>query len=299
LVLVVIVILGLSATTVDAGQVGVVKAFGAVKDKYLEEGLHWVTPFVDSVVQVDTRISEVQHTSYASSKDLQTVTTEVSVQYFLEAPLVPKIYQKVGTRTAVEKAVIGPAMKESVKAVTAKYTAEQLITMREAVKAQIKAQVLEYMETTLNSKDISGAVSVANVAITDFKFSAEFNRAIEMKVRAEQEALQAKNEKIKRVTQAEAAAAEQKIAADALAYQIIKESEARAAAIKKEATSLKNNPELIQLRLAEKWDGVLPTFNGGGDNLMLDVSGIMGNGRSRQAGGRRTRAEIGHERRND
>ena len=70
-------------------------------------------------------------------------------------------------------------------------------------------------------------------AITDFDFSAEFNRAIEEKVRAEQEALKAKNEKLRRVTQAEAAAAERTLAADAAAYEIEVESKARAAAIER------------------------------------------------------------------
>jgi len=114
------------------------------------------------------------------------------------------------------------------------------------------------------------------VAITDFDFSAEFNKAIEQKVRAEQEALKASNDKIRRVTQAEASAAERNLAADALAYEINQESKARADAIRREASALKNNPELIQLRLAEKWDGVLPRVSGEGAVPLINMGGLTG-----------------------
>ena len=105
-------------------------------------------------------------------------------------------------------------------------------------------------------------------------FSEEFNRAIEDKVRAEQEALKAKNEKLRRVTQAEAAAAEKTLAADAKAYEIKVESQARANAIQLEAKALKDNPQLIDLRIAEKWDGKLPKFSGGEAIPLLNIDNL-------------------------
>ena len=132
------------------------------------------------------------------------------------------------------------------------------------------------MDTTLEQKEVVGALSLANVAITDFEFSAEFNRAIEEKVRAEQEALKAKNEKLRRVTQAEAAAAERTLAADAEAYQIEVASKARADAIRREAEALKDNPALIQLRIAEKWNGNLPQVSGGNAVPLLNIEAIKG-----------------------
>ena len=98
-------------------------------------------------------------------------------------------------------------------------------------------------------KDLAGLLTIANVAITDFDFSAEFNRAIEEKVRAEQEALKAKNEKLRRVTQAEAAAAERTLAADAAAYEIEVESKARAAAIERERKRSKATPNSFSSEL--------------------------------------------------
>jgi len=285
-----IITISSSATTVDSGYVGIVKRFGAVDlDNPLKEGLNWVAPFVISVHQMDTRMRAAKHRSMASSKDLQTVTTEVSVQFYLNGDLAPKMYQQIGTLANVESSVISPAIQESVKSVTANYAAEELITKRDSVKTQIKSRIIEFISVTLTKKGIDGAVKVANVAITDFEFSREFNRAIELKVRAEQEALQAKNEKVKRVTQAEAANAERKLEADSAAYQIKTSSEARARAIELEAASLKSNPELIQLRLAEKWDGRLPQVSGSAGNMLLDVNGIMNRNRG---GGRNKRDQL-------
>ena len=139
---------------------------------------------------------------------------------------------------------------------------------------ELDIAIQDFIDTTLNEKGIKRGIHVANVAITDFNFSEEFNRAIELKVKAEQEALQAKNEKIRRVTQAEAAAAEKQLAADASAYAITVASKARAEAIRREAKSLKSNPELIQLRIAEKWDGKLPKFNGASAVPFLNVDSL-------------------------
>ena len=228
--------------------------------------------FIDSVAEIDVRLRKAENQASAASKDLQVVSTEVAVQYSLIGEVMPKIYQNIGPRAdIVEANVVDPGIKESVKAITAQYTAEELVTRRAEVKVQIQQGIEAFVNTTLAQKGVVGAIELANVAITDFEFSAEFNRAIEEKVRAEQEALKAENEKLRRVTQAEAAAAERTLAADAEAYQIEVESQARAEAIRREAEALKDNPDLIQLRIAEKWDGRLPQFSGGGAIPLLNM----------------------------
>ena len=144
------------------------------------------------------------------------------------------------------------------------------------MKVEIQEAINNFISITLDEKGISpNALRIANIAITDFDFSDEFNKAIELKVKAEQEALQAKNEKIRRVTQAEAAAEEKKLAASAQAFEIEVASKARAAAIEREAKALKNNPQIIQLRLAEKWDGTLPKFSGSGTVPLLNVDSLL------------------------
>ncbi len=259
---------------INAGHVGVVKTLGAVQPEPLQEGFHLKKPFIDQVEEVDIRLRKAESQASAASKDLQVVSTRVAVQYSMSGPVMPLTYQKIGRREVVESTLVSPAILESVKAVTAQYTAEQLITKRAEVKIQIQSAIQAFIDATLAQKEVIGALSLANVAITDFDFSAEFNRAIEDKVRAEQEALKAKNEKLRRVTQAEAAAAERTLAADAEAYQIEVASKARADAIRLEAEALKDNPALIQLRIAEQWDGRLPQVSGGDAIPLLNLDGL-------------------------
>jgi regulator of protease activity HflC (stomatin/prohibitin superfamily) len=274
IVLVALYLFTSSFVVVEAGHVGVVRTLGAVQPEPMQEGFHLKKPFIDQVEEIDIRLRKAENQASAASKDLQVVSTKVAVQYSMMGPVMPMTYQKIGRRQIVQTTLIDPAILESVKSVTALYTAEQLITKRAEVKVKIQLAIEEFIDATLAEKEVPGAVRLANVAITDFDFSAEFNRAIEDKVRAEQEALQAKNEKLRRVTQAEAAAAERTLAADAEAYQIEVASKARAEAIRREAEALKDNPALIQLRIAEKWDGKLPQFSGGGAIPLLNIEGI-------------------------
>ena len=262
---------------VESGHVGVLRTLGAVHTGELKEGLHIVKPFsIDRVEQIDCRLHSAHSKANAASKDLQNVATEVTVQFALNGDVAPATYQAIGNKDDVSVKLVEPAIHESVKSVTARFTAEQLVTQRSQVKLQIHEQIREFINVTLEKKGTQGAVSIANVAITDFDFSDEFNRAIELKVKAEQEALQAKNEKLRRVTQAEASASERTLEADAVAYQIEMESKARAAAIEREAQALGKNPNLIQLRAVEKWNGQMPRFTGAGSVMpMMDLATMM------------------------
>ena len=272
LLIVVILLLVAAAgvfVTVDAGTVGVVKRFGAVKDVALPEGLHFKMPFAEEVVPMTTRLTASEAKATAASRDLQIVTTDVTTTYAINGDLAPLTFQRVGTPEKIAVTIVNPAVQESVKAVTAKFTAEQLVTQREVVKQQIQQAIESFINTTLGEKDVEGALNIANVAITDFKFSEEFNKAIESKVQAEQAALQAKNEKLRRVTQAEAANEEVKLAAAAQAFTIEAESVARAEAITREAEALNGRPEVLRLRTIERWDGVLPRITSGDGVLQM------------------------------
>jgi regulator of protease activity HflC (stomatin/prohibitin superfamily) len=261
---------------VEAGNVGVVTTLGAVQPNALPEGFHFKKPFIDQVEQIDVRLTASHAQATAASKDLQSVSTQVTMQYSLNGALAPLIYQRVGTLKKVSASLVEPAIQECVKGVTAKFTAEELVTKRELVKQQIQEALSHFLDSTLKEKGLSNAVVIANLAITDFNFSPEFNRAIEAKVKAEQMALQAKNEKIMRVTQAEASAEERKLSASAEAYSTEIQSKARADAIQREALALKQSPEIIQLRSIEKWDGVLPRISGGGVVPFLNVGDVPG-----------------------
>jgi prohibitin 2 len=247
---------------VEAGHVGVRRTLGAVQPEPLKEGFHLKKPFLDQVEQVDIRLTASHAQASAASRDLQTVSTQVTTQYSMNGEMAPLTYQRIGNLGKVSATLVEPAIQECVKSVTAKFTAEELVTKRELVKQQIQQSLIAYLNNTLKEKGVDNAISIANLAITDFNFSPEFNRAIEAKVQAEQQALQAKNEKLKRVTQAEAAAAERQLGAEAEAYSTEVQSKARAEAIRREAEALRQSPELIQLRTVERWDGVLPRVSG-------------------------------------
>jgi len=185
IIIILVIVLGTSAfVIVDSGHVGVIRTLGAVQPKPLPEGFHLKKPFMDKIEQIDIRLTKAKSKSVAASKDLQTVETQVTVQYSISGPVAPQTYQRIGTREVVADTVIEPAIQESVKAVTAKYTAEQLVTKRAEVKQQIQIAIESFITVTLQEKDVSTALKIANVAITDFEFSEEFNKAIELKVRA-------------------------------------------------------------------------------------------------------------------
>ena len=202
----IVLLLFFSIRLVPVGHLGVLKHWGQVKhEKILPEGLHFITPVRTTTAYINIKLLKYNQKATASSKDLQNVTTVISIQFSLNE--VSELYQKIGTEEMVTHILLKPAVEESVKAVTAQYTAEELIKKRPEVKTQIGKTIGAFLNETLRGKKLSEqSLIIANVAITDFNFSDEFNKSIEMKVRAEQQALQAKNEKIKKITDAEAVA---------------------------------------------------------------------------------------------
>jgi len=253
---------GCGCEEIPTGHVGIVTRFGAIQPGLLGEGFHFIDP-MNSVVEVNVQTGTTNTEAMAASKDLQTVHTKVGIQWQITADKAVCIVQKFGNYDgAWTNGIIEPAVQEVVKATAAKYTAEELITKRQEVKTAVEVGLAEFIGKTLKARGCDEGIRIANVAITNFEFSHEFNASIEAKVKAEQDALRAENEKRTRVTQAEAAAKEATVAADANAYKTDVESKANAAAIERESKALESNPNLVQLRIAQKWDGKLPTYTG-------------------------------------
>jgi prohibitin 2 len=262
LVLLALLMTGCGCETVNAGHVGVVTRFGAVEPRPIPEGFNWVNVFAH-VVDVNVQTVPMTAEATGASKDLQTVHTKVTVQYAPAADKATCLVQKFGGDDgAWSLGILEPGIQEIVKAVSARYTAEELVTKRAEVKQGVEESLNAFVAQTLHARGCDGGIRIANVAITNFDFSHEFNASIEAKVKAEQDALRAENEKHKRITEAEAAAKEKTLAADSIAYETDVESKARAAAIKREADALTASSNLIQLRIAERWDGKLPTYTG-------------------------------------
>jgi prohibitin 2 len=270
-----LIVFGISScSSVDTGSVGVVKHFGAVQPYTLPEGINFTRPWpFASVTLVTTQNSTTDTEAAAASKDLQAVHTKVTLQWSIAPGLAPRFLQRFGDCDGCWVGILSPAVQEVVKAVSARYTAEQLITHRAQVKTEIELGLNDFIKKTLSERGVAGAIRIANVAVTNFEFSHDFNASIEAKVKAEQDSLRAENEKKTKITQAEARAREVTLAAeaaaksttlsaDAEAYSIEAQSKAKAGAIKREADALQANPQLVELRRIERWDGKLPTYTG-------------------------------------
>lgn len=234
---VVIILLFSSAGTVGAGERGILLQFGAVQDRVLSEGLYFKIPLVQKVVIIDVKIKKEEVMISASSKDLQIVTSKIALNYHLDPNRVNKIWQEVGED--YNSRIIAPSIQEAVKSITAKFTAEELITKREDVKNQIKISLAERL--------FDRSIAVDEFNIIDFSFSPAFNEAIEAKVTAEQLKLKADRD-LERIK----IEAEQRVA----------EAEGKAKAIRTEAQALMANPKVVELRWIEKWDGKVPTYWG-------------------------------------
>ena len=223
--------------TVGAGERGVLLQFGAVQDRVLGEGLYIKIPFVQSVVKMDVRIQKDEINASAASKDLQIVTSRIALNYHIDPDQVNKIWQEVGINYNTR--IIAPSIQEAVKAESAKFTAEELIIKREEVKEQIKAN--------LSKRLLERSIIVDEFNIIEFQFSDAFNEAIEAKVTAEQLKLKADRDLERIVIEAE-----QKVA----------DARGKAEALRIEAVALRQNPQVVELRWIEKWDGKVPLYWG-------------------------------------
>lgn len=223
----------LSFYTIDAGQRGLVLRFGEVQSVE-SEGLHWKIPFIESVKKFNVREDKIEREASASSKDLQVVTTQMAINYEIELDSVEHIYTKYEKRSIAVAKILDPEIQDVVKAVTAQFTAEELITKREDVKTMMETNIRESIQST--------GLTVTRMNIVNFKFSHSFDQAIEAKVTAEQNALKAEND-LARVE----FEAQQRIAQA--------EAEAEAIRIQAQAVNSQGGADFVELQRIEKWNG--------------------------------------------
>lgn len=243
-----------STGTVGAGQRGVLLRFGAVTGTIKGEGLYFKIPFAEQVALMSTQIQKYTAPIGSSSKDLQVVTTEVTLNYQLNASSVGETYRNM--RQDYENRVVQPYIQEAVKSTTANFNAEELITLRPKVKDELQNLMTERLAPL--------GIAVVQLSITDFQFSATFQDSIEAKVKAVQQALEAENA-LKRV-EFEAQQAITRAQAEAKGLELQK------AQITEQLLDLRRIE--VQGRAVEKWNGVMPTVvTSGGPVPMLDVFG--------------------------
>lgn len=241
-----------SWVTIDAGNRGVVLRMGAVTGEIMGEGFNSKAPFVTEVVEMEVRLQKEQVETEGASKDLQTVKAEIAANIRVSPDKVAELYQKVGLEYRAR--VVDPSMQESIKAVLAVYTAEELITKREKAREDI--------EVLLATKLTEHGIILEAINIVDFDFSKSFNDSIEAKVTAEQNALAAKN-KLEQVKYE--------------AQQRFAEAEGKAKSMQIESEAIAKNPQILQLRALEKWNGVLPSVIAGNESIpMISIQAEKG-----------------------
>jgi prohibitin 2 len=248
--IVIIVVMFESVVIVEAGHRGVVLYLGAVENRVLPEGVHFIVPFAEQVIQMEVRTQKFQAEASAASNDLQEVQTVIALNYMIDPKEANRVYQLLGVNYADR--VISPTIQEAVKASVAKFNAEELVTKRETAKGVI-AQAIR---NTLTSNNII----VENVFITDFKFSESFAAQIEQKVVAFQKFLTEQNN----LRAVRVIANQNVVQAEAAARANIAKASGEAQAIELITGQLRSSPEYLQWQAINKWNGQLPYASGSG-----------------------------------
>lgn len=242
-----ILVISQSFVIVEAGHTGVVTTFGEVSTNVLTEGLHFKVPFVQKIIIIDNRVLKTDVESTSASKDLQTIYAVVSLNYRVRNDQSANIYKNVGVN--FDDVIVKPAVQECVKSITAKFTAEELITNRPVVSSQ--------MEEALAEKINPYGLDIEVFNIINFEFSAEFNAAIEAKQTAQQQALKAEQDLARVKIEAEQTV--EKAKAEAEAYRL---------------KSQEITEQMLRMEYINKWNGELPMVVSDGTNI-LDIGGML------------------------
>ncbi len=228
IILIGIIIVLFPVVVIRAGDRGVVfNNLSGLENRILDEGIHVRIPLVENVTHVSVRVQKTEVHAEAASKDLQTVNTDIVVNWHMDASRVNRIYQEIGNEEAVQDRILTPAVSEVVKAATAKNTASDVLAKRAELKLSI--------DKALSDRLKKYSILLDDVSIVNVNFTPEFNRAIEDKQIAQQQAEQARF----------------------LVEKARKEAEANS--LKQQSLT----PQILQQRALEKWDGKLPIYFGG------------------------------------
>ena len=246
-ILIGIILLSQSITTIKSGSVGIRVRFGKVVDKRTREGVNFKIPVVEKIEKLNVRVQKIEVKTSSSSKDLQEVDMSLAVNYQIDNKRAKNLYKTVGKNYT--QVILEPAIEESIKAVTSKYTAEELITNRSEVSTKCREELSKKVEKY--------GLFVSDFNITNFNFSEEFEKAIEEKQVAEQKVLTAKQELEKEKIEAE--------------KKVVKAEAEKKANELKEQTLTDN---IIKEKFIEKWNGELPKVTS--DKGILDITSILG-----------------------
>lgn len=251
LIILLAIILFASITTVPTGYVGVKTRFGRVQEDVIQEGLNTKLPFIEKIVKIDCKTQKIELENGTATKDLQEVTFRIAVNFNITKETANELYKTTGTN--YQEIIVNPAILESIKSVTAQYTAEELITKR--------SEVSNKMQETLKAKIENKGFNVIDFNIIDLDFSEEYNQAIEKKQVAEQQAKQAQYELEKAKVENEKKIENAKADAEVMRQQNSQITE----------NTLKLKELETQQKLIEKWNGQLPTTSLGDSIPIINI----------------------------
>ena len=229
---VILALVSLSFYMVPAGHVGVITRWGAI-NRIVQPGLGMKVPLMEAIHQMNVQTQKDEVEVSSASSNLQTVTALIAVNYRLDGNFASAVYQNIGMN--YQRVVVAPSIQNAFKSVTARFTAENLIKLREEVALDAEIELQKQLEPY--------HIIVENFNIINLDFSPEYNASIEAKQVMEQNVQTAKLELEKSKIDAE---------------QRVVEAQAQADAQK----ALKNTgaltPEYLQYLFLTNWNGVLP-----------------------------------------
>lgn len=232
---IILLIAGNPLAIVDAGERGVKVTMGKVSPESYTEGIHFVTPFVSKIHTMDIKTQKANPATTVFTKDIQQARLAYVINYNLQPENAHKMFKEVGKN--YKETVLMPIVEGTVKNVIGGWNASDLIANRAKATSDILTKLQEQLEDNY--------INVTDFNITDIDYSDVFEKAIEGKVTAEQEALKAKN---------------QTVQVQELAKQKVISAEAEAKSMAIRANALTQNKALVEYEAVQKWNGVLPTY---------------------------------------
>lgn len=248
--LVICVVLGVLCnpiSIVGAGERGVKVTMGKVSPQSYTEGVHFVTPFISKIHTMDVKTQKSNIRTQVYTKDIQQAAISYVINYNLQPDNVHKMYREVGKN--YKDTVLMPVVEGTIKDVIGKWNAQDLVANREKATKEILFK--------LQSQLSDNYINVTDFQMTAINYSDVFEKAIESKVTAEQEALKAKN----RTVQVQEEARQKVISAEA---------EAKSMAIR--ANALTQNKALVEYEAVKKWDGKLPEYMMGNSVPFINIA---------------------------
>lgn len=267
--------------TIDQGERGVLLRNGAITG-VAEPGLGFKLPFIDTVRSISVQAHSRQYENVMTySNDQQPASLTLSVNYRIPADKVMEVYEQYGGEEGLLTRLLDRQVYEETKTVFGQFNAVRAIQDRAGLNAQVMAAIQEA---------VHGPIVIDSVQIENIDFSDAYEASIEARMLAEVEVQKlrqnAEREKVQAqivVTQAQAQADSNvavakaqaeatRLKAEAEAYAIRQRGTAEAEAINAKGTALRENPALVSLVQAERWDGKLPaTMIPDGTVPFLDV----------------------------